>query len=284
MLRWLLLVVLCVYTQIFAADRLKIVTTLTLFHEWTFDIVEDRADVIPLLTPDVDGHNLELTPKQLQCLATANLIVENGLGLERGFDRFCTTARTRAVRVKLAELPNIQTIKINGVDDPHVWLDLLCAVEMIQKLGDVLAQRDPNNAAFYQKNVEKMTQKMKHLHAWMLERLVHARCRSLITYHDCWRYFARRYRFEIIGSFVGVHAHDDPSARHMAFLLDNIQRDHIKVIFSENTAQKIIENTAKRIGIGTAIMYTLVDPKDPQRSSYEQMMRHNVNVLIGDLH
>jgi ABC-type Zn uptake system ZnuABC Zn-binding protein ZnuA len=110
--------------------------------------------------------------------------------------------------------------------------------------------------------------------------------RRLLTYHDSWPYFARRYGFEIIGA-VQPSDFSDPSAREVKRLIDQIKREKVPAVFgSEVFPSPVLEQIAREGK--TRYIDKLSDdalpgkPGEPQHS-YIGMMIENLTIMFEAL-
>ncbi|RMF83359.1 MAG: hypothetical protein D6736_21680, partial [Nitrospinota bacterium] len=243
-------------------------------------------------------HTFEPSPADSVALAQAILLFANGLGLETWLDKLYAASGSRAQRVVVTtglellpvgeEAPS--TAREPREFDPHVWHDVQNAIRMVENIRKALAQADPGHARTYQVNAERYTEKLRELDAWIHTqvRTLPPSRRKLVTTHDAFRYFARRYGFTVIGTIFGPSTDvAEPSARRLAELVETIRRHDIPALFTETMLKpSLARQIAREAGIRLAPpLYSgsLGAPGSPA-DTYIKMMRYNVLTIIEALH
>lgn len=272
----------------------------------TFSIVGDFAQQVgggnialrTLVGAEGDAHTYEPTPADSVALAEATLILENGLGFEPWLDRLYLSSRSRATRVITTE--GIDPLHLESDEehamgeheeatDPHVWHDVTRTMTMVLTIRDALVEADPANAPTYQANAARYLGELQALDAWTFEQVgrVPEDRRKLVTTHDTFQYFARRYGFEVIGTALPVTTEAaDPSAGEIAALVQRIQAEQVPAIFAENVSNpRLMQQIASAAGVRLApTLYTdaLGGPGTPG-ATYQDMIRHNVSTIVTAL-
>jgi ABC-type Zn uptake system ZnuABC Zn-binding protein ZnuA len=277
----------------------------------------DHIDLRVLVPAGADTHTFEPTPADSAALAKANLIVEIGVGYEGWLDALAKGAGTRATRVAVTqgmdliraeahadekhekhdEKPGERTPDKHAHDehgssefDPHVWHDVQRAIHMTGVIRDALIQVDAANAARYRANADRYIAELQALDAWIVARAgaVPPERRKLVTSHDTFSYFARRYGFEIIGTALGSISTEasEPSAGAFAQLVKEIKAAGVPAIFAENVSNpKLMERLAAEAGV-TLVPGLYTDALGPPGSAgdtYIKLMRHNVSTITTAL-
>ena len=296
------------------AGRLKVVATFSILGDLVANVGGDRVALRTLVGPGGDAHTFEPSPEDGVALAEAALIFENGLGFEPWLDKLYTASGSRARRVvvteKIAPLPvgpgdehahaeeqahNGEASGEHGAGehgefDPHVWHDVANAMLMVETIRDALVQADPANADVYRTNAETYLAELKELDAFIVEQtqaLPQAR-RKLVTSHDTFAYFARRYGFEIVGTALGAATTEtaDPSAGELARLVEEIRAAGVPVIFAENVHNPgVMERIAAEAGVklGPMLYTDALGEPGSDGETYLKLMRYNVTTLVTAL-
>ena len=164
--------------------------------------------------------------------------------------------------------------------DPHFWLDPILAVHYVEQISEGLVQADPTNAQVYSENSGRYIQELRDLDEELREELsqVPQEYRHLVTFHDAYGYFARRYGWEV-SAFVPGHA-GDVTPQDILRVINKIQSDGIPAIFAEpQFAEAELNDAAQTTGVKVGLIRALVDDTEP---TYIDMMRSNVR-SIADL-
>jgi len=161
--------------------------------------------------------------------------------------------------------------------DPHFWLDPILAVHYVEQISEGLVQADPTNAQVYSENSGRYIQELRDLDEELREELsqVPQEYRHLVTFHDAYGYFARRYGWEV-SAFVPGHA-GDVTPQDILRVINKIQSDGIPAIFAEpQFAEAELNDAAQTTGVKVGLIRALVDDTEP---TYIDMMRSNVRSM-----
>lgn len=193
-------------------DKIKVVTTFLPVYLFTKAVTGDVANVEILVAPGTDIHEYQGTPANVKAIATAKVLIKNGLGLEE----FLADTIKNAENTKLVEIDasrGIQAInKISPIDttaagehdhdhqhqsgNPHIWLDPVLAKQQILNIRDGLIIADPGNKATYQANAAAYIQKLDNLNHEFQQTLQQTPSCTFITFHDAFPYLAQRYNLK----------------------------------------------------------------------------------------
>jgi ABC-type Zn uptake system ZnuABC Zn-binding protein ZnuA len=268
------------------ANALTVVTTLTVLADLIAQVGGDRLQVKALVPPGGEVHTYQPTPADVQAVARARIVFYNGAQLEEWMDATIRNAgRSDLPIVVLSQ--GLPTITESGGDpNPHLWLDVALAKVYVEKIRDQLRGVDPPNAAQYAERATAYLAQLDDLDRWVqaeVERIPKAR-RKLVTFHDAFPYFARRYGFSLHGVIVGSPG-KEPSARDLALLARRIRRDEVPAVFAESQFNpKVLEVLARDAGVKVVTnLYSDSLSSGPEAESYIALMRHNVTQIVRAL-
>lgn len=178
----------------------------------------------------------------------------------------------------------------HGEFDPHVWHDVTNVIHEVELIRDALAGADPANAQSYQANAEAYLGQLQELDSWVTEEIkkIPADHRKLVTSHDTFGYFAKRYGLEVVGSGLGSISTEtgDPSAAQVADLIEEIKAVGVPAIFTENVSNpKLMERVAAEAGVtlGPQLYTDALGEPGSEGETYLKMMRYNVTALVTAL-
>jgi ABC-type Zn uptake system ZnuABC Zn-binding protein ZnuA len=261
------------------------------------NIAGDKIRLVGIIPEGMNSHTFEPVPSDVKLIADADLIIANGLDLETPTLKLAEANKKSGAEVLL--LGN-QTItekdyvfdfsfpKEQGHPNPHLWLNPEYVMRYAMLARDQLARRDSKNKAIYDRNAELFLTKLETLDQAIKEAAatIPENNRRLLTYHDSWPYFARRYGFKIIGA-VQPSDFSDPSPREVARLIEQIKEEKVPAVFgSEVFPSPVLEQIAREGK--TRYIDKLRDdelpgkPGDP-RHSYVGMMIENLTVMFEAL-
>jgi ABC-type Zn uptake system ZnuABC Zn-binding protein ZnuA len=250
-----------------------------------------------LVPEGVNSHTFQPAPGDVQYLAQADLVVLNGLYLEIPIEKLIQSSSKPGVTVvKLGEHTVSQAEwvfdtsfpKAQGFPNPHLWLNVDYAMHYVTLIRDHVSALDRDNAAVYQQNATRYLIQLAHLDGCITAAMhtLEPHQRKLLTYHDSWPYFARRYGLTIIGAVQPANF-SEPSPREVARLIDQLRREKVPAVFgSEVFPSKVLHKIASEAGV--RYVTTLRDdvlPGAPGEAdhSYLGMMRHNVTAMLEAL-
>ena len=176
----------------------------------------------------------------------------------------------------------------HGPLDPHFWFDPNRVKIAVNDIAARLSALDPENIGVYIENALEYGRQLDELHAWIQEQVaaVPPERRLLVTSHDTFAYFADVYGFEVIGALIPSLAPDvEPSAEHLAELVEVIREHNAPAVFSETTVSgKLPEALARETGASLFQLYAdSLGERGSPAGTYLGMMRANVEVLVEAL-
>ena len=181
--------------------KVKVLTTIAMICDLVKQIGGENVDCIALIRGELDPHSYELVKGDDEKFARADLIFYNGLGLEHGLSlRQNLENNPKAIAVAdpiLKENPEL-IIKVDGMYDPHVWMDIALWTRTIDPIVNALSEKDPDHAPHYRERGEKLRLKMHEADQKMFGILqaIDPQRRFLVTSHDAFHYFTRHYLAE----------------------------------------------------------------------------------------
>ena len=186
--------------------RLDVVATTSIVADAVRAVGGEDVRVTALMGPNVDPHLYRPSEGDVGRMASADVVVVNGLDLEGKMGEALEQLSARGTRVAaLAEaVPDSsrrQSVQFEGAFDPHVWMDPGLWRFVTDRAAEALAEADPENADAYAARAEAYADSLAALDAELRQRLaaVPESRRVLVTAHDAFEYFGRAYGFEVRG-------------------------------------------------------------------------------------
>ena len=234
------------------AAKPSVVATTTQIEDVARVIGGAEIEVIGLMPRDADPHSFEPTPQDVGKVSKANLILENGVGLEGWIGELIQNAggnQPVAIVSNGLKIGKISSQFGDGTTpDPHIWMDPLNMIVVTDNVVDHLSRIDKADAAKFRSRGEDYKKQLRELDKWAQERLakVPPAHRKLVTTHDAMGYFARRYNFQVLGTVIpGPDADAETSAQQLAALIQKIKGAKVPAIFAETSVNpKWIEQVA----------------------------------------
>ena len=280
-----------------AVETLKVVTTVSPITSIVENIGGTRIRLQGIVPEGVNSHTFEPAPSVAAMLADADLVFLNGLFLEEPtLELARATQKPGSMIVSLGDQItskdewqfDFSFPEENGQPNPHLWPDPILALKYAEVVRDTMSERDPDNADYYSENYDKFAGRIADLDAAIVAIIatVPPGNRKLLTYHDSWAYFARRYGMTVIGAMRPSNF-SEPSAREVADLIQQIESEGIPAVFgSEVFDSDVMETIAAESG--AAYVDELSDddlpgaPGDP-RHSYLGLVVNNLEIMVPAL-
>jgi ABC-type Zn uptake system ZnuABC Zn-binding protein ZnuA len=294
----LLLTVLLSGPAAFAREpRLKVVATVAPHADLVREIAGDRVEVVQMIPDGTDSHTFEPRPSDARFLQAADLIILNGLHLETPTQRMAdANKRPETPYLLLGEgtiteadwMFDFSFPASAGDPNPHLWLNAAYAKNYAQLIATQLAALDPENADYYSANFATLAGRMDQLDVAIFQAVesLPENNRKLLTYHDSWAYFGRRYGMEVIGA-IQPSDFSEPSPREVAALVDQVRQYQVPAIFgSEVYPSKVLEVIGRETG--ARYVDSLRDdnlpgaPGTPEHT-YMGMMLEDMRMMFGAL-
>jgi ABC-type Zn uptake system ZnuABC Zn-binding protein ZnuA/ABC-type Mn2+/Zn2+ transport system permease subunit len=266
---------------------IDVVATTTQVADWAREVGGGDVHVTELLKPLVDPHEFEPGPDAANAVSKAKLIVASGAGLDKWIEDVASSVGGNQV-VELAPLPRLRPSESSseGKYDPHYWNDPTIVVTAVENLEHALAKVDPGHATDYAANARRYVVRIHALDRELRREFgsVPASRRKMVTDHDAFAYLAARYGLTIIGTAVpSTSTAAEPSARDTARLIDTIRREHVHVLFSEESVDpKLVRQIADATGarVDANLLGDTLGPRGSDGATYLGMMRHNARNLL----
>lgn len=264
-----------------AADKVAVTASFSILGDLVKVVGGERVVVTTLVGPDEDAHVFEPKPANAKNLLSTQLLVTNGLGFEPWANKLAKAAGYKGNAVVASQ-------GVKGLpSDPHAWQNPNNVVIYVRNIAAGLSKADTTGAATYQANADAYIKELQTLDAWAKAQFaaIPAPKRKVITSHDAFGYFAAQYGVTFLAP-QGMNTESEPSAKQVAQLIKQIQREKIRAVFVENMSNpKLIAQLSKDAGatVGAALYADALSAADKPGATYLQMMRHNVTELVAGM-
>jgi ABC-type Zn uptake system ZnuABC Zn-binding protein ZnuA len=257
----------------------------------TRNVAGDRLAVDSLIPVDADPHAYQPSPQDVGKIANADVLIINGANLEAFLAPIMqnVAGKQMVITASAGLTPIPDPSGQNPAGDPHFWLDPNFIVHYVENIRDGLSQADPIGSPVYKANAQKYISELIDLDAWMKAQIqtVPPAHRLLVTNHETFGYFARRYGFKVVGTILpGISSGAAPSAQELAALVNQIRSSGAPAIFLETGASpQLADQIASETGVKVITnLYThsLSLPGGPA-ATFIEMMKYDVSVIVGAL-
>jgi zinc transport system substrate-binding protein len=247
----------------------KVVAAIAPLAEIVREISSSDTQVTTLAAPGVEPHDLELTASQINEIEDADLVV-----YVRGLIPQLDKAVDNRKRTSLDVLTAVDTVRVDGAIDPHVWLDPTRFVKIGEAIGASLSSVDKAKLAAYTGSINKLQDDFS-------TGLKSCKHREIVTAHEAFGYLAERFDLKQI-SVSGLSPEAEPDPQRLAELTDIIKQTGATTVFAEQEANNdFADALAREAGAKVAVL----SPMEwiPDGSTYSSVMRANLAALRSAL-
>jgi ABC-type Zn uptake system ZnuABC Zn-binding protein ZnuA len=268
--------------------ELRVVATTTQVADLAANVGGDRVRVTSLLRPGIDAHDYEPSPADIDALAHADVVLQNGVGLEEWLGDTIESSGFDGPLVDTSQ--GVRLRQVDGEPDPHIWQDPHNAQQMAANIERGLAAADPAGAAAYGAGLAAYTKQLRVLDAEVERQVDSLANRKVVTDHDAFGYYLDRYGLELVGSVIpSFDSSAELSARDIRDLVARIRATRVRAVFSETTlpprtAETIGREAGVKVVVGSEALYgDALGPPGSDGDTYLKMIRHNTATIVGNL-
>jgi zinc transport system substrate-binding protein len=232
------------------------------------------VQVVDLTPPGVESHDLELTPRQVGDIASADLVV-----YQKGFQPAVDDAveqNASGIELDITEIASLDDL----TGDPHVWLDPTRFAAITQEVADALGDVAPAKADAIQGRADELVGELTALDEEFQAGLANCERQVVVTTHEAFGYLGDRYGLDFVG-ISGPEGDAEVSPARLREVQDVIENWNVTTVFSERLASPEVADTlAADLGTTTAIL----DPiegltEETEGEDYLTLMRTNLGAL-----
>ncbi len=281
-----------------AAEKLKVVATMSTFADLAKTIGGDAIDVSSVAAPQFNPHFIEPKPSDVLKVKRADLFIHAGLDLElwrgplldaAGNTRFFPGQPGEldlSQGIRLLEVPTHNVSRSEGdihlYGNPHYWVDPNNALIMANTIANKLSEVDPEHATIYEERLRAWTQQLnQRMDAWH-QQLAPFQGQELIGYHNEWPYFMQFAGLKM-SQFLEPKPGIPPTPKQIEFLERYMKEKRIRVIvqstyFPLTAAQSLATRTGAKIALLCQNVHEVKEASD-----YLAMVDYNVTQLVTAL-
>lgn len=268
------------------AGKKKVVVTFTILQDMVRNVAGDAVLVESITKPGAEIHDYEPTPLDIVKAQKADLVIRNGMGLERWFEKFMGAVRD-VPSVDLSQ--GIEPIGIGegpyqGKANPHAWMSPANAIKYVESIRVALVKLDPANASVFNANAAKYVEELKGIDGLLREKLssIPAEQRWLVTSEGAFSYLARDYSMKELFLWP-VNADEEGTPQQVKKVVDTVRQYKIPVIFSESTIsdkaqRQVAGETGARFG-GLLYVDSLTEENGPA-PTYLKLLALNAETIV----
>ena len=278
-----------------AANKLKVITTLTDLASLTQEVGGDKVDVESLAKGYQDPHFVEPKPSFLLKLRHADLLVLVGMDLEIGWlPPLITQSGNGKIQpagqgyldasqfAEILEIPQGKITRAEGdvhpLGNPHYWLDPNNGRRIARGIAAKLSEMDPGNAAYFQQRYQDFEKRLAEAEKRWDAQMAPYRGRKIVTYHRSWPNFAKHFGLDVVG-YIEPRPGIPPTPSHTIELVNLMKRENVKIELIEPYFDlKTPNSIASMTGGKVVVMMPSVGGK-PEIADYFKLFDYDIALL-----
>lgn len=277
-----------VHTDRKQGTRLRVVATTGMIADMVRQVGGDRVEVTQLIQAGVDPHLYKPIRDDVVAILASDVVFFNGLKLEgRMSDLLAGQVARDRVHVALSDaLDSTRLLGEPGVDatDPHIWMDVSMWAEVVPKIEQTLVRLLSDHSAEIAERAAGLTSRLMVLDALGQSAMatIPEQQRVLISSHDAFQYFGRRYGLRVEG-VQGISTASEAGLSRIPELIGMIVERNVPAVFKESSVagrmiDAILEGAAARgvsLSVGEELYSDALGAAGSGADTYEGMMLHN---------
>jgi zinc transport system substrate-binding protein len=239
------------------SSGLHVIATFYPLYDFTKNIGGNKINASILVPETVDVHDFEPTPSSIQAVASADVLIYNGAGLEPWISQV-VDASGNAKLIQVDSSQGIQLLPVppqfqrnNQTVDPHIWLDPELAKQQVNNILQGLIKADPADSQYFTQNAQAYQAELDDLNSQIVNATTNVKTRYFVTFHEAFAYFAKRYnltQIPISGPFE-----EEPTPSDIQNVINAIYQHHLLYVGYES-----LENPAISQSISSQTNATLI--------------------------
>lgn len=272
-----------------AADKPHVLTTFTVLADMTRNVAGDRVDVDSITKPGAEIHGYEPTPQDMARLKKADMVLDNGMNLEKWAEKLYTvvpdvphvTLTEGLTPIPIAEGP------YKDKPNPHAWMSPKNALTYVDNIAEALGQTDPENSSYYEHNAAEYKKQIKKVDQQLREGLgkLPESNRYLVSCEGAFSYLIRDYGLKELYLWP-INADAQGTPQQIRHVVETVKKEKIPAVFCESTvSSKAQEQVAQEAGsrfVGTFYVDSL-SAADGPTSTYLKLLEYNAKTLVKGL-
>ena len=264
-----------------ATRPLRVGVTLHPYYSWTKNVAGDTAvEVIPILPGEVDAGDYQPRPDDIAKIADLDAIVINGLGHDDFIqDMIKASGNEKIVIIRPNEgTPLLKAAHGDSVNS-HTFISFSNAIQQSYAIAKALGALRPALAATFEANAAQYARRLRAIKNKAASKIVDPHKKRVVTVHDGYGYLMQEFGIDIAGVVEPAHGLV-PSARELGDMVDLLNREHIRVVFSEESFPQPLLKVLRDEGHAKVYIISHVAAGDYSAQEFEVVMQRNADVLV----
>lgn len=272
-----------------AKDQKQVLTTFTVLADMAQNVAGDKLDVQSITRIGAEIHGYEPTPSDIVKAQDADLLLYNGMNLERWFEQFLGNVEDVPSVLLTAGIEPIPIAEGPYTDkpNPHAWMSPRNALVYVENIRQAFVELDPDNADTYNANAAAYSEKLKAIDAQLSADLaqVPADQRYLVSCEGAFSYLARDYGMKEIYMWP-INAEQQFTPKQVQTVIEQVETSDIPTIFCESTVsdegqKQVAQTTGARFG-GNLYVDSLSTEEGPV-PTFLDLLEYDARVIANGL-
>ncbi len=267
-----------------AGRPLKVGVTLHPYYSWTANVAKNtNVDVQPILPGEVDAGDYQPRTEDIKKIADLDAIVVNGVGHDDFiFDMIKASGNERITIIRPNEGVPLLKAANGGTVNSHTFISFSNAIQQTYAIAKALSALRPDLAPTFQANAADYARRLRAIKSKAAERLVDARVNRVVTVHDGYGYLMQEFGIDIVGVVEPAHGLI-PSAKELGTMVDLLKREHIEVVFSEESFPEPLLKVLRDDGHARVYLISHIASGTYTPDKFEIEMQKNVDSMVKAL-
>lgn len=274
--------------SVISQERLHIVASASMLQDIASRVIGLDHDIEMIVPIGGDPHLHEPTPSNARLVAEADLILINGLTFEGWINELIDNSGTSGTVITVTEGVNVLGSQVyKNSTDPHAWMDASNGIIYARNIRDAIIELDPTNQEKYNSNFSKYEKELLAIDQEIAAAIktIPAEKRILITSHDAFQYYGRRYGIQL-EAIMGISTEAEAQTADIIRVNKVIRERNVPAVFIESTINpKMVQQMAtdNNVKVGGSLYADSLGDKDSPAATYIEMLRYNTKTIVAAL-
>ena len=267
---------------------LKVLATFYPLYDFAKNVGGDKVTATILVPETVDVHDFDPTPSSIVSVASADVLVYNGAGLEPWIGSVINAADNPNLTL-VDSSKGIQLLHVSPqfqsntqTYDPHIWLNPVLVKQQVNNILNGLIEADPSNSQYYRQKAQAYNQKLDDLNSRIITATTNVKTRYFVTFHESFAYFAKEYdltQIPIAGPFQ-----EEPTANDIQNVINAINQYHLLYVGYESLENPAVSDAIKKQTNATLILMNPIEGLTAEDKAagkdYLILMQENLSNIV----
>jgi manganese transport system substrate-binding protein len=270
-------------------DKPQVLTTFTVLSDMAKNVAGDKADVDSITKPGAEIHGYEPTPQDMVRMQDADIVLDNGMNLEKWAEKLYTNVPDVPHRTLTdgIEPKNITEGPYKDKPNPHAWMSSTNALVYVDNIVKALSEIDQKDAAYYHQNGEAYKEKIKAVDETLKKGLseLSESNRYLVSCEGAFSYLIRDYGLKELYLWP-INADAQGTPQQIQHVVDQVRENNVPAVFCESTvSDKAQRQVALETGarFGGVFYVDSLSASDGPTPTYLKLLQYNADTLIKGL-